>query len=96
MEDNTDVHVPPVAADRVEGEGGSALVAAEHEVDTTTSAMDMDAEPTATVETNNDDATVTATVEEEVDVEAAVERPPPRLMITKMVSLARGTKFGVL
>ena len=71
MEDNS-TDAPP-AVERTEGDDAPAMEE---------TAVAMDAEPTITTATEDNDET-----EEEVAVaEEEAERPPPRLMINKMVS----------
>ncbi len=81
MEDAT-TELPPVE-ERVEN-GNGELTAVEEAVP----AIDADEEPTSTI-TAVDEPAAAADDEEEVIVAATdeeVELPPPRLMITKMVS----------
>ena len=70
MEDTTDA--PPLAEDRIDdGEAADAAPVAEEAMDAT--------------EDNDGNGPVATAVEDEADVVEEAERPPPRLMITKMV-----------
>ena len=90
MEDATVESEPTMAAERVEDENGElAVVGVEEEVETD---MDTDADADESTPTMTADepvaAPATATTDDNDNAVAVeeVELPPPRLMITKMVS----------
>ena len=92
MEDATVESEPTMAAERVEDENGELAVGVEEEVETTAVDADADADADESTPTMTADEPVAApatSTADDNDNNAAVEEvelPPPRIMITKMVS----------
>lgn len=83
MEDERDVSDAPI-----EEQSESTMAMMDDNTDGTASTADEPTEmSTEDIDNGNNSNDQVADNEEEVVVEGEVERPPPRLMITKMVSL---------